>query len=203
MSHLERSRDCVPRVGTFAYESMADWACNAIVARSPASKPANLRSGHTRSCSCLDRELARARKLTHGWFGTREYRAWQLMRDRRTNPNNKSWEHYGGCDVSFSPRWRSFENFIADVGPKPEPASAYLLDRYPDPDRHYEKGNVRWATRVQQAANKSRMAQAAKEARRAEIMRDEKETPAVEVTAGVYAGALGWSGGRGKSARHL
>ena len=46
-------------------------------------------------------------------------------------------------------RWRVFENFLADVGDRPEGRS---LDRI-DNDQGYIPGNVRWATPLEQGAN--------------------------------------------------
>jgi len=48
-------------------------------------------------------------------------------------------------------RWRdSFEAFYTDVGKRPGPG--YSVDRIEN-DGHYEPGNVRWATRVEQMNN--------------------------------------------------
>lgn len=48
-------------------------------------------------------------------------------------------------------RWRTFENFFADVGLAP---SKYHSIERNDNDGNYEYGNVRWATRSEQGRNK-------------------------------------------------
>ncbi len=76
------------------------------------------------------------------------------MIQRCTNPNNGSYERYGGAGIAICERWRrSFVNFLADMGLKPEPKREYSIDRYPNPAGNYEPGNARWATRLQQNRN--------------------------------------------------
>lgn len=81
-----------------------------------------------------------------------EYRAWIEMRRRagapQSRPNARAYASVEVCE-----QWRnSFEAFFADIGPRP--SVAHSLDRYPDPSGHYEPGNVRWATVVEQNRNK-------------------------------------------------
>jgi hypothetical protein len=89
---------------------------------------------------------------TRGHAMTPEYTAWMSMRRRCEDPRGPMFRHYGGRGISVCRRWRkSFEAFLADVGPRPSPL--HSLDRI-DNDRNYEPGNVRWATRIEQASNK-------------------------------------------------
>jgi hypothetical protein len=84
------------------------------------------------------------------------YGIWTSMIQRCRDPKVKRWKHYGGRGIKVCPRWRKFENFLADMGPRPVGQSTnghrflYSLDRWPDPDGNYELGNVRWATPKEQ-----------------------------------------------------
>lgn len=109
----------------------------------------DLRAGQTRSCGCLDRE----RLTTHGMTNSVEYAAWKSMIGRCMRPQNKNYKFYGARGVTICNHWlESFENFYADVGPRP--SADHSLDRYPDNKGNYEPGNVRWATIQQQGRNK-------------------------------------------------
>jgi hypothetical protein len=82
---------------------------------------------------------------------TPENTAWQNMRARCLRPSHPNYAHYGGRGISVCPEWDSFDRFLADVGRRPEPNLS--LDRI-DNEGNYEPGNVRWATRVEQAQNR-------------------------------------------------
>ncbi len=84
---------------------------------------------------------------------TPEYRAWWAMRDRCTNPAHRNWANYGGRGITVCDRWmNSFDNFLEDMGPRPDGMS---LDRI-DNEKGYGPGNCRWTTMVVQNNNRRR-----------------------------------------------
>jgi hypothetical protein len=89
--------------------------------------------------------------VKHGKCGTREYTSWEMMNARCNNPKATGYENYGGRGITVCERWRRFENFLADMGPRP---AGTTLDRWPNNDGNYEPGNCRWATRAQQLGNR-------------------------------------------------
>ncbi len=80
-----------------------------------------------------------------------EYRVWSEMIQRCSNQKHPRWSDYGGRGIIVCDRWRSFINFLADMGERPSPD--LTLDRI-DNDGGYEPGNCRWATRSQQQYNR-------------------------------------------------
>jgi hypothetical protein len=92
--------------------------------------------------------------MTHGATKHRketpEYRVWKRMRHRCTNPNNPRFADWGGRGITVCRRWRKFENFLVDMGARPE---GMTLDRI-DNDRGYSKRNCRWASAAVQVRNR-------------------------------------------------
>ena len=102
-----------------------------------------------KSCGCLVRDTKT--NLKHGYRGTKTYASWMAAKFRCSNPNGKDYARYGGSGVQMCDRWlNSFENFLEDMGERPDGMS---LDRI-DTTKGYEPGNCRWATREQQQQNK-------------------------------------------------
>lgn len=85
---------------------------------------------------------------------TKEYTAWQAMKDRCYNENNVNYHNYGGRGIKVCDRWKnSFENFLEDMGPKP--STKHSLDRQKG-DQDYCRENCRWATAKEQGRNTRR-----------------------------------------------
>lgn len=109
----------------------------------------HLKDGTTVSCGCLRAESS----VKHGMANkTTEYRTWLTMRNRCKFPGRGGYREKG---ITVCTRWddpeHGFENFLADMGPRPFPRA--VIDRI-DPLRGYEKENCRWATQKANARHR-------------------------------------------------
>ena len=132
----------------------AHWRCRCSCGNEMLVDSGNLRSGNSTrcpDCAAVRRGFAR---VTHGHTRGRRksnaYAVWTTMWNRCTSENNKRYEDYGGRGIMVDPAWKSFEQFLTDMG---DPGEGMQLDRK-DNDKGYSKENCVWSTRSQQGRNK-------------------------------------------------
>lgn len=126
------------------------WLCRCECDKEITVPSNSLRTGNTTSCGCFQREIAGKLSFKHGMGTSREYASWEAMKQRCLNPNNAGYSDYGGRGITVCERWMEFENFYADMGPRPGKRS---LDRENN-NGNYEPTNCRWATPKQQVDNR-------------------------------------------------
>jgi hypothetical protein len=127
----------------------AYWKCRCDCGNVVTVEKPNLKWS-TVSCGCYRTEV----NGTHHMTESPTYQSWCSLITRCTNQNRKDWKNYGGRGIKVCDRWlHSFENFLADMGPRPD---GMTIDRI-DNDGNYEPGNCRWATKLEQNRNTTRI----------------------------------------------
>lgn len=106
-------------------------------------------SGHTKSCGCYKEDTLGQASKTHGKSQEYIYSVWNNMKQRCNNPNNTSYDNYGGRGIRICDEWSKFENFLQDMG---EPLAGLTLERI-DVNGNYCKDNCKWANYYDQAYN--------------------------------------------------
>jgi len=88
----------------------------------------NLRSGATRSCGCLRKELQLLSVTKHGHTSSskksRTYGSWAAMISRCYDKNHEAYKHYGARGITVCDEWlgagseleSGFVNFLNDMG---------------------------------------------------------------------------------------
>jgi hypothetical protein len=109
----------------------------------------NLNQGKVNTCGCSRSIGLAERNATHEMSYSTEYKSYSHAKDRCLNKKNKKYLDYGGRGIKFL--FTSFSQFYSLLGPKP--TTKHSLDRENN-EGHYEPGNVRWATRKEQANNR-------------------------------------------------
>lgn len=130
------------------------WVCRCDCGTERAVRPYRLRTGESKSCGCLHREIMRKTRgnLSHGLSRRPEYKAWQQAKQRCFNPKHHMFAHYGGRGITMCEEWRDdVLAFFEHVGERP--GAEYSIGRI-DNDGNYEPGNVEWQTQHEQNSNK-------------------------------------------------
>ncbi len=133
---------------TLRYIGKSKWLCRCDCGREFPIRTEHLMNGASSQC--------RPCGLTkHGFTVNRKqlstYVIWKGIKYRCSNSKCVEFTRYGGRGIKVCERWKKFKNFLADMGTRPSGKSIHRINN----DGDYEPGNCKWATRLEQASNKS------------------------------------------------
>lgn len=115
-----------------------------------------LKTGHTKSCGCMAKELLIKRNVTHGDSRTRLYVIWSSMKQRCNYPKSHNYYLYGGRGISVCKEWMEYKSF-KDWAESSGYNKNMTIDRI-DSDKNYCPDNCQWLTKTQNSirANESK-----------------------------------------------
>lgn len=115
-------------------------------------------TGNTASCGCWGAQSRSIRFSKHRLRNHPMYRIWVSIKTRCYNTKRVDYRYYGGSGICLSEEFRAdFACFFSYVSSLPgfedRESLALTLDRI-DNRGNYERGNLRWASRKEQAQNR-------------------------------------------------
>lgn len=150
----------IPRSNT----PQAYWLLKCVCLNEFINRADAIKSGKTKSCGCLTKELVRNSVTTHGFSRNEDqikinfFKIYTAMKQRCLNPNNPAYKDYGGRGIKICKRWlKSFENFRDDMWDEyfrritNEETISIERKRV---NGDYKPSNCRWATPDEQGKNK-------------------------------------------------
>ena len=113
-------------------------------------------SGNTTSCGCNGIESRKERFTKHGLRNHKVYSVWCMIKTRCYNKKRADYKYYGNKGIILSSEFHDFLTFYNYVIalPKYNHLIKLTIDRI-NTYGNYERGNLRWATRKEQANNRT------------------------------------------------
>lgn len=124
------------------------WNCKCDCGNICTIRRNSLVTGNTQSCGCLHKESI----TIHGQRNSTHYKVWNSMITRCENPEREDYKYYGGRGIKVCESWHDINNFIGDMGERPE---GYEIERI-DVDGDYEPSNCIWLDHKGQMRNTTR-----------------------------------------------
>lgn len=132
-----------------------NWICKCDCGNFIHANASKVKSGHTKSCGCLEKEFVENINKKYKYRDKRLYGIFRAMISRCSDKNNRRYNDYGGRGITVCPEWTKelgFDDF-AEWAYSSGYTESLTIDRI-DNDKGYSPDNCRWITNKKQQNNK-------------------------------------------------
>lgn len=129
-----------------------EWICLCDCGKNTVVETSKLKSGHTKSCGCLQKKTASKIRKTHGDSRTPLYVRWCGIKQRCINEKHSAYKHYGARGISLCDEWleyQPFKKWALENGYRQD----LELDRINN-NEGYSPQNCRWVDKPTNSLNK-------------------------------------------------
>lgn len=126
------------------------YTCRCVCGNELVRSKASLRKNPDTRCRQCAGEQAAVTRGADGRDGTPTHNSWRAMHTRCYQQSHAAYPRYGGRGITVCRRWHDYDNFLADMGERPEGTS---LERKEN-SKGYAPDNCYWATRTEQQRNR-------------------------------------------------
>lgn len=129
------------------------WECQCDCGNVIICNTGRLKSGNTKSCGCLRKEIAAKKNYKHGNSKTKLYRIWAEMKGRCLCKTNKAYKNYGGRGITVCDEWKedftAFKTWALSHGYR----EGLTIERIEN-DGNYCPDNCKWIPKSEQPKNR-------------------------------------------------
>lgn len=133
------------------------WVCKCDCGSILIVRAGDLKNGHTKSCTCIQKEKVSKINFKHGMNKTKMHNSWRGMRERCLNKNHTHYKNYGGRGITVCDEWNdadngfiNFYNWAMNNGYK----EGLTIERI-NVNGNYEPSNCTWIPLSEQNKNKT------------------------------------------------